>query len=333
MVKLLAQCALLSFALSTGAAVAEPIALKLAFFTSNQSKIYHIAVRPFVDAVNAHGGIIIETYPSGILGKDQAQQHQMVRDGVADIAFVVFGPTGNQFPDRSVIELPGLFNDMAEATMVCTRLIASGMMQGFSDFYVIGAFATDPESIHTRSHVATLGDLIGKRIRANNLLEARVLAKLGMYPVVLPIGKTAEAISRGTIDGAATAPLAMIDFGVGRVATHHFMLLLGPTVIAILMNRKKLESLSEGNQAVIRQYSGEWLAARIVEGYAPYNREIVEQLKSDPAREVVFPSHADIGVAAIAFKAARMEWAEISSHNRELLNAAEATLRQLRSTR
>src|SRR5665213_687595 len=137
MFKLLAQCALLSFALSPCAAIAEPITLKLAFFTSDQSKIFNIAVRPFVDAVNAHEGIKIETYPSGILGKDQAQQPQMVRDGVADIAFVVLGPTGNQFPDRSVMELPGLFNDMAEATLVCTRLIASGMMEGFSDFYVL----------------------------------------------------------------------------------------------------------------------------------------------------------------------------------------------------
>ena len=257
---------------------------------------------------------------------------QGMLDGVADIAFVVLGPTGNQFPDRSIMELPGLFNDMREATLVYTRLIASGIMEGFNDFFVIGAFATDLESIHTRSPVATLSDLKGKRIRANNLLEAGVLAKLGMYPVVLPIGKAAEAISHGTIDGAATAPLAMIDFGVGRVATHHFMLSLGPTVITILMNRKKFESLPEASQAVIRRYSGEWLAARIVEGYAPYNKEIVEQLKSDPARKVTFPSQTDIDVAARAFKAARTEWADSNPHNRQLLNAAEAKLRQLRST-
>jgi TRAP-type C4-dicarboxylate transport system substrate-binding protein len=85
------------------------------------------------------------------------------------------------------------------------------------------------------------------------------------------------------------------------------MLSLGPTVIAILMNRKKLESLSKENQAVIRQYSGEWLAARIVEGYAPYNKEIVEQLKSDPARAVVFPSQADIDVAAMLLMSSAAE--------------------------
>jgi TRAP-type C4-dicarboxylate transport system substrate-binding protein len=332
MLKLLSLCALVSFALLPCLALADPTILKLAFFTSDQSKIFNIAVKPFVDAVNARGDVKIETYASGILGKEQAQQPQMVRDGIADIAFVVLGPTGNQFPDRAVMELPGLFVDMGEATMVFTRIIASGIMEGYSDFFVIGAFATEPESIHTRPAVATLGDLKGKRIRANNLLEAGVLAKLDMYPVLLPIGKAAEAISRGTIDGAATAPFALIDFGVSRVATHHYMLSLGPTVITILMNRRKFEALSEAHQEVILKYSGEWLAARIIEGYAPYNKEIVEQLKSDPARVVIFPSQADNDLAAQAFKATRAEWADASPHNRRLLNAVEAELRRLRLT-
>jgi TRAP-type C4-dicarboxylate transport system substrate-binding protein len=331
MFKMLARYALFSLALLPFAAVAEPITLKLAFFTSDQTKIYSIAIKPFVDAVNARDEIKIETYSSGSLGRDQAQQPQMVRSGVADIAFVVLGPTGNQFPDRSVMELPGLFNDMREATLVYTRIIASGLMEGYEDFFVIGAFATEPESIHTRPPIATLDDLKGKRIRANNLLEAGVLAKLGMYPVVLPIGKAAEAISRGTIDGAATAPLAMIDFGVARVATYHYFLRLGPTAITILMNRKKFESLPKAGQDVIREYSGEWLAARIIEGYALYNNEIVEGLKSDPLRKVIFPGQAEIDVATRAFKVVRTEWAEVSPHNRQLLNAVESEILKLRS--
>ena len=127
MFKLLTHCALLSLVLMPHMAIADPITLKLAFFTSDQSKIFNIAIKPFIDAMNEEGSTKIETYASGSLGKDQAQQPQMVRDGVADIAFVVLGPTGNQFPDRSVMELPGLFNDMREATLVCTRLIASGI--------------------------------------------------------------------------------------------------------------------------------------------------------------------------------------------------------------
>lgn len=317
------------------AAAAEPIKLKLAYYSSDQTKIYNIAIKPFVDAVNANarGGITIETYPSGSLGKDQSQQAQLVRNGVADIAYVALGPTGNQFPDHSVVELPGLFNDLPEATLVHTRMIASGILEGYDDFFVIGAFATEPENIHTRPPIATLDDLRGKRIRATNLIEAGVLAKLGMYPVVLPIGKTAEAISRGTIDGAATAPLALIDFGLARVVTYHYFLRLGSNATTILMNRKKFESLPKAGQDVIRQYSGEWLATRFIEGYAPYNKEILEQLKSDPSRKVIFPSPAEIDVAKRAFKVVTVEWTEASPHNRQLLNAVEAELRQLRSAR
>ena len=51
MFKVLAQCALFSFALLPCAAVGEPITLKLAFFSSDRSTSYLAAVKPFVDAV------------------------------------------------------------------------------------------------------------------------------------------------------------------------------------------------------------------------------------------------------------------------------------------
>jgi hypothetical protein len=44
------------------------------------------------------------------LGRDRAQQPQLVRNGVAGLS-----PMGNQFPDRSVVELPGVFNDLRES--------------------------------------------------------------------------------------------------------------------------------------------------------------------------------------------------------------------------
>ena len=320
-----ARYVMLAFALLPCAPGAEPIKLKLAYFTSDQARFYKIAVKPFVDAVNenASGGIAIEIYPGGSLGKDQAQQAQLVRNGVADIAFVPLGPTGDQFAGHSVLELPGLFSDMREGTLVGTRLAASKIFKGYDDFFVIGTFATEPESIHTRPPIATLDDLKGKRIRANNSLEAAVLAKLGMYSVVLPIVKTAEAISRGTIDGAATATTPLIDFGVGRVVTYRYFLRLGSSVMTILMNRKTFESLPKAGQDVIREYSGEWLATRFVEGYEVYNKEFLEQLKSDPSRTVIFPSRPEIDVAEQAFRTVRAEWVDANPHNLRLLNAVE----------
>ena len=80
----------------------------------------------------------------GALGKAPAQQPQLVRDGVADIAYIVPGYTAEQFPDNAVIELPGLFRDQREASLVFTRLIAANALRGYEDFVVINAFTAEP---------------------------------------------------------------------------------------------------------------------------------------------------------------------------------------------
>jgi TRAP-type C4-dicarboxylate transport system substrate-binding protein len=333
--KTLARCATIALVLLPLAAFGQPIKLKLAYFTSDQTKAYNVTIKPFVDAVNAdeQGGIVIEAYPGGALGKDPARQVQMIRDGIADIAFVVLGTVADQFSDHAVIELPGLFRDVREASGVNTRLVSSGIMTGYEDFFVVGSFASEPQSIHTRVPIASLEDLRRKRMRANNPIEASALAMLGMSPVIIPMGKTPEAISRGTIDGAAAALGPLIDFGLGRVVTYHYDLGLGPSVRSLLMSRRKLESLPKAGQDVIRRYSGEWLTGQAVDAFEPYIAGLLEQLKSDPRRTVIFPSRAESEVAEAGFKAVRAEWADASPHRRQLLNAAEAEIARFRSER
>jgi TRAP-type C4-dicarboxylate transport system substrate-binding protein len=314
-------------------ALGEPIKLKLAYYSSDQGRTYNTAIKPFVDAVNAdeQGGLTIDLYPGGVLGKDSAKQAQLVRDGVADIAFVVLGTAAGQFKDHAVMELPGLFRDLREATWVNNRLIASGLLQGYDDFFVIASFASEPEGIHTRVPIASLADLQGKRIRANNPIEASALALLGMSPVVLPIGKTPEAIGRGTIDGAATALGPLTDFGLGRVVTYHYFLGLGPSVRSILMSRAKFESLSGAGQGAIRKFSGAWVTDRFVTGDESRSAALIEQLKSDPMRTVIFPSQSEIERAEEAFRAVRNQWADASPRHRLLLNAVEAESARFRS--
>ncbi|MFZ0778606.1 MAG: C4-dicarboxylate ABC transporter substrate-binding protein, partial [Xanthobacteraceae bacterium] len=101
MFKTITLCALLLCALLPAAA-ADPIKLKMAYFSSDQTTTYLAAVEPFVDAVNAEaGGVVqIDVSLSGALGKNPAQQLQLVLDGTADLAFVVPGYTPERFPDN-----------------------------------------------------------------------------------------------------------------------------------------------------------------------------------------------------------------------------------------
>lgn len=335
MTRMLVHCAVLALSLLPFAAAAEPIKLSLAFFSSDRSTSYLAALKPFVDAVNAEakGVIAIDVKFSGALGKDPAQQLQLVLDGKADIAYVIPGYRPDRFADNAVIELPGLFQDMREATLVFTRLIAANALKDYEGFVVIGAFASELASIHCRMPVASLDDMKGKRIRANNSTGAAALEKLGAVPALMPVNHIAEGISSSRID-CASLPLApLFEFGIARVAAYHFLLRTAPAPLVVLMSRQRFESLPVQAQAIIRKFSGEWPAVRFIEARAVIEAEVMERLKSDPKRQIFLPSQSDLARAQNVFKSVAETWAAASPHNRELLDMAKAEIVKLRSIR
>jgi TRAP-type C4-dicarboxylate transport system substrate-binding protein len=240
---------LTAFLLFPFTAIADPITLKLSFFSSNRSLSYIAAVKPFVDAVNADGkGLVqVEVYFSGASGKDIAQQPQLILDGAFDIAFVVPGYSPDQFPDNALMELPGQFHDMREGSLVYTQLIALDALRGYDDFFVIGAYVSDPETIHGKTPINSIDDLKGKRIRVGNQTEIGKFEKLGAIPVPLPVNEIAEALSSGTIDAAAVSLTPLTDYGIKRVATHHYFLRTNGAPLALLMNRKRFEGATAGS--------------------------------------------------------------------------------------
>jgi TRAP-type C4-dicarboxylate transport system substrate-binding protein len=335
MLKTVAQCALMVTALSSSVAIAEPIELKLAFFSSDQSMTYLAAIKPFVDAVNSegHDQIKIVLYSGGVLGRDISEQPDFVLDGRADIAFVVPGYTPARFPDNAVIELPGLFTGTRDATMVYTRLIELHALRGYEDFVVIGAYVSEPETIHSRLPIASIADLKGQRIRVNNSIEAATLEKFGAIPVPMQITKVTGAISGGEIDGATSPRTPLTDYGIKRVATHHYFLGLSGAPLALLMNRRKFEALPKPIQDIIRKYSGDWIATRFIEIYDRSDARIIQELSSDPNRTVVFPSSQDLVIAHAAFSSVIAEWIAKSPRNGELLKITEGEIDKLQAKR
>jgi TRAP-type transport system periplasmic protein len=333
MFKALARDMLFVLTLLPCTATAEPIKLKLSFYTSDREIIYLTAVKPFIDSVNAaaNGLIEIDAFTSGSLGKSYAGQTQLVLDGVADLAFVNPGLTPEQFPDDAAMELPSLFRDVREGSVVYTRLVASGALRGYEDFFVVGAIVGGPQSIHTRPPISSLKDLRGKKIRASNPTEGQVLDALGMSAEVMPINATTDAISRGDIDGATVPAVMLVEFGISRVTTYHYFIRLGFAPLVILMNKRKFDSLPKAGQDIVRKFSGGWLATRFAETFAAKNDLVMEQFKSDPRRTVIFPLQRDLDAARSTFQKIIDEWQAENPHNRELLTLVEGEIAKLRS--
>jgi TRAP-type C4-dicarboxylate transport system substrate-binding protein len=324
--------ALLAFALLPAPSAAEPIKLKLAYFTSDRSTTYLATIKPFVDAVNAEaaGLVRIDVGYGGTLGRNPVQQLQLVLEGTADLAFVIPGYTPARFPDNAIIELPGLFSGVREATLVYTGLVAAGALRGYDDLFVVGAFATEPETIHTRPPAASLEALRGMRIRANNPVQGAALAGLGMVPVEMPINQASSAISSGKLDGSMVGPEPLIEFGIARVTPNHYLLPVSSAPLLVVMNRKTFESLPDQARQTIRKFSGGWTAERYIATYEANNEEAIESLKRDPNRKVVVPSASDLDRAHAVFRSEVEAWSAAAPRHRQLLARVEAELGKLR---
>ena len=312
-----------------------PVKLKFSIFSPDKEVTYLHVFKPFADAVNkdSNGALEIELFPNGALGRSPLQQAQMVLDGVADIGWIIASYTPGRFQENEVFELPGLFRDLKEATLVFTRMVNQGKIKGYDEFFAIGLFGTAPYSLHARTPINTIADIKGKKIRTSGAMESETMKALGAVPIGMPITEVPEAISRGTIDGTTLHPAPLVDFGVSRVTSAHYFTRLGVVPLTILMNRKKFDSLPKASQDVIRKYSGDWTAARFNEHVGAYNDSVIKQLQADSKRKVVFPTQADLDAMQPAFKSVTDAWTAKSPRNKELLGLVEAEIANVRAGR
>jgi TRAP-type C4-dicarboxylate transport system substrate-binding protein len=314
------------------AARAEPITLRLSFFSSDRSHLYRSMIKPFVDAVNAAGDerVVIDVHLSSKLG-NLKEQSQLLDDGTADIALIVQPYERTRFPDAAVIELPGIFRNAAEATAVFSRLVESGTIGGFAPYHVLGVFASEPETVHLRQPISSIAGLQDKRIRVNNDVELAVLSRLGGVPIFVPINETPAAILSGKVDGATAPPVPMLEFGIGRVAPYHYLLPISSVPQALLMSRKAFDRLPDDVKEIIRRYSGAWLMDKYITINEAATALVIDQLKTDPKRTVIVPSAADMETAQGAFKSVVAAYAAESPHHAALVQAARAALERLRA--
>ncbi|MDR2155616.1 MAG: TRAP transporter substrate-binding protein DctP, partial [Burkholderiaceae bacterium] len=225
---------------------ADPIKLRFASFTSDTEQTLVTVFKPFAEesSKDSGGTIQIDMFPNGTLGRNPAQQAQMVADGIADIAWVVPSFSPGRFPESEVFELPGLFNSLGEATQVFTRLAVAGKIESLKSFVTIGTVTTAPYSIHARVPLKTLADLKGRKIRISNSIESQTLSALGAVPVGgVTTTEVAEALARGTVDGTTGHLAPLFDFGQVRVVNSHYFIRLGAVPVLILMNKAKFDSL------------------------------------------------------------------------------------------
>jgi TRAP-type transport system periplasmic protein len=254
----------------------------------------------------------------------------MVLDGVADVAWVVPSYSPGRFPETEVLELPGMFKDLRESSLVATRLDQHKVLNDYRDYFVIGLWGTAPYSIHTNFPVNSIADLKGKTIRASSKMESAALRAFGAVPIGMPVTEIPEAVSRGTISGTTSHMAPFFDFGLDRVTNNHFFIGLGVVPLVVLMNKKKFDALPGSVQDVIKRNAGDALTKTWIESITSYNAANLEKLKANPKNKVVFPSQAELDDAQKLLTPVREEWVAQSPRHKELKAALDAELAAVR---
>ncbi len=314
-------------------AAQQPVKLKFAVFSPDSERLFNTVKKPWVEAVNkaAAGAIEIELYPNGALGRAPQQQAQMVNDGVADIGFIVPPFTPGRFPDSEVLELPGMFSDLAEGTRVYTNLVRNGTIKDYGDYYPIAMWSTPPFSVHSNYPINSIKDLKGRRVRGSGVIQIESLKALGAVTVGMPPTEVPEALSRRTIDASTSQPAVLYDFGLDRVTSHHYFIRLGIVPLAVVMNRKVFEGLPKAGQDAIRRYDMDYINKLYIDSMLEYDSSLVKKLQSDPKRKVVFPGAADQKAAQAAFEPVINAWTAKSPRHAEIYKAMSAEIAKVRS--
>lgn len=153
-------------------------------------------------------------YPSGQLGA-MPRQYDLARTGVADVAVAMHGGTPGRFPLSELSHIPFIVPNAAAASEALTALVPDFLGEEHKGVKVLALTTGTPLALLTNKvAVRKPEDLKGLRIRHPDAVAAATLAALGAVPVYTETGQIADAMSKGTIDGALLAWEALESFQV-----------------------------------------------------------------------------------------------------------------------
>lgn len=189
---------------------------------------------------------------------------RMIANGVADFATVTFTYASGDVPAVDMVDVAGLIQDTTEmkAALDAARPRLEVLLRERIGVEPLTFWPTGGQVIWCATPIETLSDMEGKKVRVFNSTISDLIEALGAIPVTMPFSEVVPSMQRNVIDcgvtGANSGNLAKWT----DVATHLVPVVTGWSVMAMVANLDRWESLPEDVQKVIKKESEEFAAAR-----------------------------------------------------------------------
>ena len=201
-----------------------------------------------------------------------------VRNGLADLSFVVHGYTPSRFVLTQIAEVPFLGNS-AEATSVAFQRMFDkhpAFAEEHKGVKVIAVFTHGPGIVfNTKRPIAKVDDLAGLKFRVGGGMVNEIAKTLNMNVTLKPSTESYELLSTGVMDGTLFPAESVVAFKVDKVVRHAttFPGGLYNTSFAMLMNQAKYDALPADLKKAVDELSGEPAARLIGRGWDKVDRQ------------------------------------------------------------
>jgi len=305
---LIASSILLSIGI--GEALAKATTLSIVCFLPPRSVSVSKVFVPWIKTVEAaaEGDLKFQPYWGGSLGRNPKKQYDMLKDGVADVVYVLPNYTPGQFPDFSIFELPYLVRSGEEGSVAIWRMHQKGLMRGLQQGHVIGFFSTEPNLFHTTKPIASLSQIKGLKIRSAGPVYGAFVKHLGGVPIGMPVTQMTEAISRGVVDGALLGWGGSLVFRLHNVTSHHYEAPLGISPFFVSVNQSKWNALSQKAKAAITKYGGEYMSRLGGKAFDNFGKRGYKVISKAGKRTITRATPSEIETQAAAAKSIHDEW-------------------------
>ena len=247
---------------------AETVTIKVATFVPEKSTGVSKVIKPWMDAVAKDAGsdVKMQAFWGGSLGKSPFKQYELVKNGIADVTWVLPGYTPGQFPELQVMELPFFAKSGHAASVAGWKLYEKGLLTGFQDTHLVGLFASSPSTLFTRFPISGLDSLKSKKMRSVGAVHAAWVKHVGAAPQTMSSTEMNESLNRGILDGVIQGWTGMRTFKTLPLVSHVYEVPIGVIPFLLIMNKNTWKKLSPKAQAAVMKHGG--LAMAVAGGKA-----------------------------------------------------------------
>ena len=224
--------------------------------------LHSVLAEEWIKEVESRSGgkVEINYYPSGSL-VSATQTYDGVVQGIADIAMSLFAYTPGRFPACELVDLPHAYPNGWVATRVANDFYQEFKPAELNDTHPLYFHAHGPGVIFTTEKpVRTMEDLKGLVIRSTGV-GASIVEALGAEGYGASQGQAYEMLSKNVVNGSYTPREVLKGWNQAEVVKY----VTGcydvgnTTMMFVVMNKDKWDSLPADVQKVFNDVSEEWI--------------------------------------------------------------------------